>query len=288
MLKSLIEKLPVPTILHKENGEIIYTNDSFKLFFGTCAPSGENIFLIAADPQVRGACEKAIQSESMQGVELPLNLGGSDYLIQYLALPLKENLVASLLINDTLRINSLIAHVRQLRKSAYDHTWILSNNSIPEVIWSNTAQDKPNENLGMTAEELVYVDDVPKIRKCFDQARKTPGKLTSVAVRPAETPDQTIDVDIIYYPNLYFYGHFVASSHARHPGSNAILSRLKNAFMVETDSELAEVLDVPPSAITRAKKQKMPPFSWLEKAFSTKGVSMDWLLGVRGSKFIDQ
>ena len=288
MLKSLLEKLPVPTILHRDNGEILLTNASFKKFFGVIAnPESKNFFVLTADTRVQSTCEKAITTKGMQGIELPITLNDKSYLVQYLALPLKDNFIASLIINDTLRIESLIAHVRQLRKSAYDHTWIISNCPEPKIIWSNTPHGDAQNNLGMIVEQLVHPEDVSKITECLNKAQKNPGKLTSIAVRPIETPEQTIDLDVIFYPNLYFYGHFIASSHVRRPGSNVVIDRLKSAFMVESDTELAEALNVPPSAITRAKKQKMPPLAWLEKAFNSKGVSMDWLLGARTTKFID-
>lgn len=288
MLLSLLQKFPAPIILHQQNGKIILANKSFTYLFGTCADCGENFYTVAGDARVRGISEQATRTDSVQGAEIPLTLGGKNYFVQYLAVPMKKNHIVSILIDDTLRIESLIAHVRQLRKSAYDHTWILSDNSPPTVVWASIGSEHCQKDLGMVAEKLVFKGDEGKINECLHNAKSSPGKLCSVAVRPAENPDQTIDIDIVYYPTVYLLGHYIASSHVRKPSSSQVIDRLKNAFMVETDTELAEALEIPPSAITRAKKQKMPPLSWLEKAFRIKGVSMDWLLGAKGSKFIDR
>lgn len=72
-----------------------------------------------------------------------------------------------------------------------------------------------------------------------------------------------------------------------------ILARLKTAFGVETDTDLAKSLGLQQGSISKAKQKRAVPPSWITTVALTRGVSADWLLTgegemrrVRGAVFI--
>lgn len=60
------------------------------------------------------------------------------------------------------------------------------------------------------------------------------------------------------------------------------IQRLFQATGVQTDSELARVLDIQPPSVAGARKRQLLPGAWVEKIALDYGVCADWLLFGRG------
>lgn len=67
-----------------------------------------------------------------------------------------------------------------------------------------------------------------------------------------------------------------------------ILARLKTAFGVETDTDLAKSLGLQQGSISKAKQKRAIPPSWITTVALTKGVSADWLLTGEGEMRRDE
>ena len=67
-----------------------------------------------------------------------------------------------------------------------------------------------------------------------------------------------------------------------------IFSRLKTAFGVETDTDLAKSLDLRQGAVSNAKQKRTIPPSWITTVALTKGVSADCLLTGEGEMRRDE
>ena len=61
-----------------------------------------------------------------------------------------------------------------------------------------------------------------------------------------------------------------------------VLARLKTAFGVETDTDLAKSLGLQQGSVSKAKQKRAVPPSWITTVALTKGVSADWLLTGEG------
>ncbi len=81
-----------------------------------------------------------------------------------------------------------------------------------------------------------------------------------------------------------FSGSLSGSSADKLPESNfdESLRRLKVAFGVETDTDLARALDLQQGSISKAKQKRAIPPSWITTVALGQGVSADWLLTGEG------
>lgn len=63
--------------------------------------------------------------------------------------------------------------------------------------------------------------------------------------------------------------------------TESVLTRLKLAFRVEDDKELAEIIEITPSAISACRKRGgLPLRKLIAKIVETEGeVSLDWIFG---------
>ncbi|UQZ90716.1 hypothetical protein C4J81_16495 [Deltaproteobacteria bacterium Smac51] len=119
--------------------------------------------------------------------------------------------------------------------------------------------------------------------KNADQARAIPGEAVECRIRASIDGASRI-IDICYLAGGIFGGRFYAASRKTTPAGSRIVLRLKEAWGVREDQELAARLGTSQATVSRANQRESVPASWLVKTFEETDFSLDWLLTGQGFK----
>ena len=280
-LAQLVYAMPRPAALIAENHSISAANAPFEELFGSLQ---EVVILDILGHHGEGRTLIEQVKPGWAGMELPIQTlsGQGLYWCETYTLYEKKNLVHILSMHSMDQLRTLEAmYLHAIRKVEDDNLWIVDEGGT--LLWARTDSEHLKSYLGRKAHELVLTEDRRIFQACMHTAVENAGSPMECAVRSALDGSNRL-LDICFLDGGLFGGRFYAASRTTEPRGNRIVRRLKEAWQVFSDRELAEKLDISRSGVSRANAQERVPAEWIVKTGENTGVSLDWLMSGQGAK----
>ena len=173
------------------------------------------------------------------------------------------------------------AYLHQLRRVVDDNLWILDEEG--RLIWVRADNQQFKNFLGYESRALIFEADRQLWDSVLIEAKAAPGQTKEVQLRAAADASSRF-IDVCYLAGTIMGGRFYAASRSTSPAGARIILRLKEAWSVSRDEDLALHLGTKKSAIHRANATESVPPVWLVKTGQMTGFSLDWLLTGQGDK----
>ena len=286
-MKNLIELLnsvPKAAALINQNHCILDCNSAFIAQIGEA--KGQKIGNWLADDPHLDKINKLLpeQKPGWHGAEIMLNLPGGAALCwcETHSLITDKQLVHFLEIVNVEMFRKLeAAYLHQLRRVVDDNLWILDEDG--RLIWVRADNQNFKNFLGRDSRALIFKADQQSWDTVLIEAKTSPGQTKEVQLRAAADASARF-IDVCYLAGTLMGGRFYAASRSTSPSGSRIILRLKEAWAVSNDEDLARHLGTKKSAIHRANAAESVPPVWLVKTGQMTGFSLDWLLTGQGDK----
>ncbi|WP_421901270.1 helix-turn-helix domain-containing protein [Maridesulfovibrio sp.] len=290
MERALIKDLPLYALLCRPSGEISFYNKAFeRLIQDNSKPINiSEICTTEFQPLILNKLHECLAAGCKLNFKFETSLFTTNTILITRAIPLKSNDQVCLIF-DNLNIRHKLecSLLQNLHTPQHDCFWIL--NSKLEVTYMHPTPACP---LQMSASPFNIYDAFPAsehsmLRQNLTQARLSPYELTP-ATLTIISPEGNIETELntLYAPDPFYNDRYLCALNSGHSTARQIISRLRIAFNVEKDSQLAKKLGVSPPAIAAAKKKNRVPDSWLMNCYRQCRASVQWLDSGRGSMYI--
>lgn len=226
----------------------------------------------------------SLNKPGWRGDEITLNFSGKSALCwcEIHSLVIDGQLVHFLEIMDVERFHTLeAAYLHQLRRVMDDNLWVLDEAG--DLVWVRTNNQVLQSFLGRDSAALILESDRQLWKRTLSLAQNNPGQTQEVQIRAAADGAGRY-IDLCYLDGSPMGGRFYVASRSTVPTGSRIILRLKEAWTVSTDDDLAKQLGTKKSAISRANAEESVPPVWLVKTGQLTGFSLDWLLTGQGEK----
>ncbi len=238
---------------------------------------------------LEGIVPEVVRQNRPLTIERTISFAGRQTPVWARAVPVKmaAREAALLMVVDTSALHQgQVALLRQMRKARTDNIWIFDEDL--RVVYAELEPELQalRERPDFDPHALLPPGQGDEVRQILAAAKKEPGKQHSVTLRSQRESGRllTVYADIIYYADT-LSGYYLCCTRTRELRGSGIVTRLKEAYGVYTDVELAKLLQTSPAMLSRARHGRKPPGDWIIKAWEDRSVSADWLLTGRGSKF---
>lgn len=172
-------------------------------------------------------------------------------------------------------------YLNKLRRVLDDNLFILDDEGM--IIWHRSADQGYGNCISSLSAESILEEDRPKWNKALAAAKKKPGQGVEVTVK-VKLDGSIRYIDLCYVPGTLMGGRFYMASRRSVPSGSRIIDRLKEAWAVDSDEELARRLGVAKNDIGQATSETNVPPDWLVKTGQLTGFSIDWLLTGYGER----
>ena len=170
-----------------------------------------------------------------------------------------------------------------------DSRWVVDENF--KVLKFHAHQDSIfyGRQPGFTLFEAIMERDHEAMQSAFNKAALAPGEMITVTVDAYRKHGiSRVEIDIYYAPDLFYGNRYFVWSRPAINRTLSILDRLVEAYQVTRDQDLAEKLNVKPSAISNVRHGRRPlPPLWLQLCYLDCKVNYHWLYSGTGKKFLD-
>ena len=174
------------------------------------------------------------------------------------------------------------AHLEMIiRKVSDDNLWIVGDDLTLLYVRADIAA--LHDHMGLPAVELVAPADRPAWERCMLAAKNAPEQTIDCSVRAASDGLPRM-ITIQYLPGGTYGGRYYAATRRDEPHGIRVVLRIKEAYQVRTDAELAERMGIRSSAISRVNISGTVPPAWVINTWHVTGVSAHWLLTGQGQK----
>lgn len=283
-LTSLMRTLPRAAALVDGAGAITGCNEPFTELFGRDQVK-RDVTRLAPPNQQQAMHALLAMQPGWRGAELPLNTTegpGLFWTEVYTLHNCSGDLVRLISLHDVGMMRTMeAAYLHKIRKVADDNLWILDSSTT--LLWARTSSPELDAAIGCRAHELVLTEDRAIWDKCIRKARNRPGTPVECAVR-SSADGMARTVDVCYLSGGLFGGRFYVASRSTEPTGCRIVRRLKEAWQVRTDKDLADKLETAQSSISLANKSESVPPAWIVHTGTHTGASMDWIAYGQGQK----
>lgn len=283
-LVELLKNVPKAAAIVGPDRHILECNDRFAALAGRA--KGDKAPDRLADGPHRARMEKLLSNPrpGWRGAEITLKLSGQHTLCwcESHSLINHDRLLHFLEILDLEQFRTLeAAYLHQLRRVVDDNLWILDDDGA--LIWMRANGPEFEKLRGRDSRELVLAGDRPLWDATLARGKSNPGRTQEIRLRSALNGG-TRFIDLCYLPGSIMGGRFYVASRSDTPSGSRVVLRLKEAWGVSTDTDLARRLGTNKSAVSRANDAESVPPAWLVKTGQATGFSLDWLLTGQGEK----
>lgn len=293
----IMDLAPIAGLLHDEEGTVIYANKPM------CDASGYTLraFLGNSMADLLGPGARRLQEISERSLqqgkgcfrEIGLLDSQGNYLpMRALCIPIEDdngNMSATACMMcrmDSIRKLELF-FLQHMGRGPTDNYWILDEEGLiihcdvdpGSLFYGEVA-------IGRSILEVIHPDHVEQLGQDLEDIRHRPGigrRLRTLAKRKKENTH--IEFDAVYVEDEAGDRYYIASR-VLNPSGDALVDRMLEAWGVEFDSELAELLHVDRSTISKWRLDPTRADKGLLATYRACAVSVDWLETGRGYKFI--
>lgn len=283
-LLALLRAVPRPAAIIDRRGAILDINASFRALCGPPRlPDAAAAYSDGAHSE-RLRRVLGLDRPGWRGAEITLLLHGKPRLCwcEVHSLTIEGQLLHFLELHDMEQLRALeAAYLNHIRRVADDNLWVLDENGV--LLWVRAENEAYGRFIDRLAHEAILPDDWMIWNAAMAEAQAAPGKPAECALRSV-LDGRSRYVDLCWLPGGIFGGRFYAASRTTEPLGCKVVRRLKEAWAVRDDKELAVKLGTSGAAVSRANKNETAPAAWLIKTGEQTGFSIDWLLTGQGNK----
>lgn len=293
----LMDLAPIAGLLHEVDGTVVYANKVM------CDVTGYTLrgFLGKSMADLLGPGARRLQEISercmRQGVGCFRDVGIMDshgnYLpMRALCLPLEdENGEVTAMSCMMCRMDSVrkleLFFLQHMGKTSTDNYWILDEDGL--VLHCEVDQGSlfhEGVAIGHSILEVIHPDHVEQLKHDLKEIQRRPGvgrRLHTLARRRKE--NEHIEFDAVYVPDEAGDRYYI-TSRVLNPSGDALVDRMIEAWGVDSDGELAALLKVDRSTISKWRRDPTRADKGLLATYRSCAVSVEWLETGRGFKFI--
>lgn len=284
-LLELMRNSPKATAVIELDYSVLDCNEPFIVMFG--AIKGRNVLdLLARDPHRKKlAFLLGNTAPGWKGGEVNLELTGEGSKLCWVEVHSRTTSGRLVHFVEFINVENFhileLAYLHKLRRVQDDELWVLDSDG--GVIWRKEAQSDDDIFISHNLIEFIHEDCQSGWRRILANAKKYPGEVHSFQTR-AKSDGQMRYVDLCYLADIIVGGRFYMVSRHNMPSGSRLILRLKEAWAINSDDELARRLGTNKAAIRRADAEEAVPPAWLVRTGQLTGFSIDWLLTGQGSK----
>lgn len=172
-------------------------------------------------------------------------------------------------------------YLYQTRRVIDDNLWIIDEDG--SLIWLQVKDPSYDYFFGRPSRELVAENERHLWDRALAQAKANSGQTHSFSLTSATT-GSIFYIEAYYLPDTLMGGRYYVTSRQALPTGSCLLARVKEAWAVSANSDLAARLGVDEADIIGINSESDVPASWLVATGQATGFSVDWLISGRGVK----
>lgn len=283
-LQGIISGAPCPAIVISD-GDILSVNKPLVSFLERSeerilADGLDNIF---PNVPLKSIASEALKKRKSTKLAREILIGTRRAALRFSFVPVNGDLVL-LWFEDLEPIyQAQLLFLRQIRRAPLDHLWVVDE----DLIITHSSLENPDAFGVNVGDNILNVwpdeTDRAQAEENFHQARITPGVpiRTKFNLRDGKG---FVPVEIggmfVHAPNAG--GYYLLAAHSGRVGGNDAVNRLKQAYDVVTDAQLAAALGKSKSTISNARREGLDP-AWAYAAIASTGYSGDWIMTGKGN-----
>lgn len=277
MLRRLLDILPRPAAIIRQD----YTISTHNRHFAEVCDIRYGTILDALSPAPGVTRLLSTTETGYQGLEVALH--GKVFWCETYSVKILGKITHLLTMTDATQQRAFEAsHLEMvIRKVNDDNLWIMGEDL--QLLYVRADAAALNSYIGRPTAELVAPADRPAWERCIRAARDAPEQTIECSVCAASDGLPRM-ITIQYLPSGTYGGRYYAATRRDEPHGIRVLRRIKEAYQIRTDAELAHAMGITPSAVSRANTTGKYPDSWVLNTWRATGVSAHWLLTGQGPK----
>lgn len=294
-IADIVRLTPQPALLRMLDGEILSANELMHeaLHLQPGELRGQNIFDLlprhAADRH-RASDEQQIASAQVVSMEWSMDLDGESirvYTFKYPVLDKSGRVVAILALSSRIEGRRKLEQVwlQRISRSVADDLWILDSEL---AVLDCSLCAEPSESRARRGRhflDLLGGDGGQVFRDAVSRAELTPGE--PVFVEGLELDGEPSEMDVAWLPDAFYGIRVYAASRPLRPHHAGLMDRLREAYHVDTDADLARAMDVSAGAVAQWRRSGSVPCERLMQCYGDNRVHVHWLLTGRWPMHVD-